>query len=283
MTDIYKLISAAENLRPVPAKMSIEDMEAEMRMLHVLLSYGFEPDATNSVTVSDIRLRAGKLQEIASRYFQSTTSIKKRARILLLIYRLISELPSPGNKTVLLSGYYRHVSDLYDEWCDSPKHDVATISGIFRNLVNYFSDITDNESSDPRLTLINNEAALAVNELAHTSGGYHWENMELSVALHRLMFLASYLKGFHITTPPMEYTGAVKYYTSDLLHRLNTNSSPSLLRMLIQIADIHQISPGQEPLIIPPSLGSVLRAASATSYPLASLLVSDSLHNVCVK
>ncbi|MDE6117699.1 MAG: hypothetical protein K2G33_09355, partial [Duncaniella sp.] len=263
MTDILKLISYAEKLRPLPAKMSIEDIEAEMRILETIANLRFIGKLDDSISTAEIHQKTRNLLDITLKYFESTTSLKKRSRILLTIYRLATELPLPGNKSKILTDYYRRVDTIYTEWRNNSKHDVATNSYIFCNLVNYFSDIndtTDSHNADPRLNLIHNEASSAVDELTPTAGGgYHWENMDLSVALHRLSFLASYCHGFHITTPPIEYQGALQHYTSTLL------SAPtghlSTIRMQIPLSDILFLTPihttglplpGTSPQIPPP-------------------------------
>lgn len=296
MTDILKLISYAEKLRPLPAKMSIEDIEAEMRILETIANLRLVGTIDDSISTAEIHQKTRNLLDITLKYFESTTSLKKRSRILLTIYRLATELPLPGNKSKILTDYYRRVDTIYTEWHNNSKHDVATNSYIFCNLVNYFSDIddtTDSHNTDPRLNLIHNEASSAIDELTPTAGGgYHWENMDLSVALHRLSFLASYCHGFHITTPPIEYQGALQHYTSTLLSV--PTGHLSTIRMQIQLSDILFLTPiqalglplpGTSPQIPPPDQSQPTPSHptlsySTLSYPLTSLLIRTTLHHL---
>lgn len=288
MTDIYKLLSEATALRPASAKMSIEDMEAEMRILYTLANLSLAGDIAPLSIAADIPRRGRDLREVVTKYFDSTTSLKKRSRTLLTLYRLITELPMPGNESKLLTDYYRRVDAVYNEWLHSSKRDVATNAWVFSNLVNYFTDIDNIPGSkgidpacaeasagdvDPRLTLIHGEAAAAIEELTPIADGYHWQEMETSVALHRLSFLAAYCHGFHISTPPPEYLGALRHYTATIFNRLTSSETipPSLLRMLIQVADIHFITPGEEDFTLPHHLTPTL------TYPLLSILIRTTL------
>ena len=296
MTDIHQLISKAAKLRPLPAKMSIEDMEAEMRILYTLANLSLASDHAHIALAPDIRLRSRELRESVIKYFDSTTSLKKRSRILLTLYRLITELPMPGNESKLLTDYYHRVDAVYAEWLRSPKRDVATNSYIFCNLVNYFSDIdetadrTSTTDIDPRLSLIHSEATNAIRELVPVADGYRWEEMETSVALHRLSFLATYCHGFHILTPPVELIGAIRHYTALVFNRIPSfdtaayanaapgcakTITPSLLRMLIQAADIHFTTPGDEDFSLPRHLSQ-----DTLSYPLLSILIRTTLSHL---
>lgn len=221
LTETYRIkdvLDAAEN-HP-----DIETIESALRIREVEIDRFFDGDG-EGLSLNGLREESRRLYDSATRLYNSGQSLKKRARILLAISKMLNDsalMPAPAYQ---IADYINKVEEIVKEWESSRNRDVATTSAIFQNLVSYCSILGDD--ANPRWRqLINREAEAAYKD-------YTWEGMATSVVLYRLSFLAAYANSLSGTTGLDLLSGLITHYADTIL-----GSPEPKPRQLVQLSDI---------------------------------------------
>jgi len=242
LTETYRIKDVLEAAGNHP---DIETIESALRIRESEINRFFDGE---DVDMRGLMEESRKLYDSAMKLYGSGQSLKKRARILLAISKMLNGsalMPAPAQR---IANYINKVDEIVLEWESSNNRDVATTSAIFQNLVRYCSILGDDADSKWR-QLITQEAEAARKEatpvtIASTATptniaqsalqkNYSWDDMATSVALHRLSFLTAYSNSFPDSINPDLLSGLITHYADIIL------SSPSHKpRQLVQLSDI---------------------------------------------
>jgi len=256
LTETYRIKDLLEAAGNHP---DIETIESALRIREAEINRFFDGDG-EGLSLNGLREESRRLYDSAMKLYNSGQSLKKRARILLAISKMLTGsalMPAPAR---LIADYLNKVEKIVREWESSNNRDVATTSAIFQNLVSYCSILGD--EADPKWRqLISQEAEAAQKEAtpsvtpipktvmpAITSKvsakptsieqsalqkNYNWEGMATSVALHRLSFLTAYANSFPGEINPNLLNGLITHYADSIL---DTHTPKP--RQLVQLSDI---------------------------------------------
>jgi len=233
LTETYRIKDVLEAAGNRP---DIETIESAMRIREAEIDRFFNGE---DVDMRGLREESRRLYDSAMKLYGSGQSLKKRARILLAISKMLTDsslMPAPAH---LIADYINKVEEIVKEWESSNNRDVATTSAIFQNLISYCSILGDDANPQWR-QLISQEAEAAQNEATSTNvpqsatqKNYSWDGMATSVALHRLSFLAAYANNFPGEINPGLLYGLITHYADSLL-----DTHPPNPRQLVQLSDI---------------------------------------------
>ncbi len=214
----------------------IETIESALRIREAEIDRFFDGEVTD---LCGLKEESRRLYNSAMELYNSGQSLKKRARILLAISKMLNDsalMPAPAQR---IADYINQVEEIAREWESSGNRDVATTSAIFQNLVSYCSILGDD--ANPRWRqLIHQEVEAAQNEAMPTNvpqsasqKDYSWDGMATGVALHRLSFLTAYANSFPGEINPDLLSCLITHYANSLLDTPTTKP-----RQLVQLSDI---------------------------------------------
>ncbi len=235
LTETYRIkdvLDAAGN------RLDIETIESALRIREAEIDRFFDGEY-DGVSLDGLKEESRSLYDAAIALYNSGQSLKKRARILLAISKMLTGsalMPAPAYR---IADYIDKVEEIVREWESSRNRDVATTSAIFQNLISYCS-ILGNDANPRWQHLIRQEATTAQNEATPTNlKNYSWDGMATSVALHRLSFLTAYANNFPGETDRDILSGLISHYADSIL-----NTPTPKPRQLVQLSDIITASVG---------------------------------------
>ncbi len=245
LTETYRIkdvLDAAGN------RLDIETIESALRIREAEIDRFFDGE-DDGVSLDGQREESRRLYDAAIALYGSGQSLKKRARILLAISKMLTGsalMPAPAHR---IADYINKVEEIVREWESSRNRDVATTSAIFQNLVIYCT-LLGNDANPQWRQLIRQEAEAAQNEAtpipsatasskptnvsqSASQKNYSWDGMATSVALHRLSFLTAYSNSFPGETDRDILNGLIAHYADTIL----SHPTPKP-RQLVQLSDI---------------------------------------------
>ncbi len=245
ITETYRIkdvLDAAGN------RLDIETIESALRIREAEIDRFFDVE-DKGVSLDGLREESRRLYDAAIALYGSGQSLKKRARILLAISKMLTGsalMLAPAHR---IADYINKVEEIVREWESSRNRDVATTSAIFQNLISYCS-LLGNDAAPRWRQLIRQEAEAAQNEAmpipsvpalskptnesqSESQQNYSWEGMATSVALHRLSFLTAYANNFPGETDRDILSGLIANYADSIL----SHPVPKP-RQLVQLSDI---------------------------------------------
>jgi len=235
LTETYRIKDVLDAAGNHP---DIETIESALRIREAEINRFFDGE-DEGLSLNGLREESRRLYDSAMKLYGSGQSLKKRARILLAISRMLNDsalMPTPAH---LIADYINKVEEIVREWESSSNRDVATTSVIFQNLVSYCSILGDDANPQWR-QLISQEAGTAQNEATPTNipqsasqKNYSWDDMATSVALHRLSFLTAYANSFPGEINPDLLSCLITHYADSIL-----NTPTPKPRQLVQLSDI---------------------------------------------
>ncbi len=229
ITETYRIkdvLDAAVN------RLDIETIESALRIREAEIDRFFD-GVNEGVSLDGLREESRRLYDAAIALYGSGQSLKKRARVLLAISKMLTGsalMPAPAHR---IADYINKVEEIVREWESSRNRDVATTSAIFQNLIIYCT-LLGNAAAPRWQHLIRQEAEAAQNEATPTTlKNYSWNGMATSVALHRLSFLTAYANSYPGTITPDLLNGLIAHYADSIL----SHPTPKP-RQLVQLSDI---------------------------------------------
>ncbi len=229
LTETYRI---KDVLDATGNRLDIETIESALRIREAKIDRFFDGE-DEGVSLDGLREESRRLYDAAIALYGSGQSLKKRARILLAISKMLTGsalMPAPAHH---IADYINKVEEIVREWESSRNRDVATTSAIFQNLVSYCT-LLGNDANPRWRQLIRQEATAAQNEATPTNlKNYSWEGMATGVALHRLSFLTAYANSYPGSINPALLSGLIAHYADSIL----SHPTPKP-RQLVQLSDI---------------------------------------------
>ncbi len=245
ITETYRIkdvLDAAGN------RLDIETIESALRIREAEIDRFFDGE-DDGLSLDGLKEESRRLYDAAIALYGSGQSLKKRARILLAISKMLTGsalMPAPAHR---IADYINKVEEIVREWESSRNRDVATTSAIFQNLIIYCT-LLGNDAAPRWQQLIRQEATAAQNEAtpipsatasskltnvsqSASQQNYSWEGMATSIALHRLSFLTAYTNNFPGKTDRDILNRLITHYADTIL-----NTPPPKPRQLVQLSDI---------------------------------------------